>query len=107
MYYDPIAMIISPGELQKAFGQLKSGKSPGLDNISNEMLQVSQCYTKDCILKLVNAIFLSGIYPSKWSESYITPIFKSEGPQKHNNYRGIAINNSIGKLFNLILYNRL
>ena len=35
------------------------------------------------------------------------PIFKSEDPQKPENYRGIAINNSIGKLFNLILYNRL
>jgi hypothetical protein len=52
---------ISLGELQKAFGQLKSGESPGLDNISNEMLKVSQCYTKDCILKLCNAIFLSGM----------------------------------------------
>jgi hypothetical protein len=58
-------------------------------------------------LKLCNAIFLSGIYPSKWSESYMTSIFKSEDPQKPENYRGIAINNSIGKLFNLILYNRL
>ena len=33
---------ITTGELQKAFSKLKSGKSPGLDNVSNEMLKASQ-----------------------------------------------------------------
>ena len=51
--------------------------------------------------------FASGIYPAKWSESFIRPIFKSEDQHNPDNYRGIAINNSIGKVFNLILYNRL
>ena len=94
-------------ELQKALGQLKSGKSPGLDNITNEMLKVSQSYMKDCILKLFNTVLIAGIYPNKWAESYITPIFKSDNPNNPENYRGIAINNSIGKLFNIILHNRL
>ena len=40
-------------------------------------------------------------------EFYIRPIFKSEDQNNPENYRGIAINNSIGKLFDLILYNRL
>ena len=30
---------ITTGELQKAFSKLKSWKSPGLDNVSNEMLR--------------------------------------------------------------------
>ena len=60
-----------------------------------------------CILKLFNAVFTSGIYPQKLSQSYICPIFKSEDQNKPENYRGIAINNSIGKLFNLILNHRL
>ena len=105
--FSEIDFKITPGELQKALRQLKSGKSPGLDTITNEMLKVSQSYMQDCLLKLFNAILLSGIYPSNWSESYITPIFKSDNPQNPENYRGIAINNSLGKLFNTILYNRL
>lgn len=93
-------------ELMKAFSQLKSGKSPGLDNISNEMLKASCSYTKKLLLKLFNAVFTSGLYPSKWSESYICPIYKSEDRNKPENYRGIAINNSLGKLFNIIMNNR-
>ena len=97
---------ISTTELSKAISKLKSGKSPGLDNISNEMLKVSQSYIKPCLLKLFNAVFRSGHYPDKWSQSFICPIFKSENPKKPENYRGIAINNNIGKIFNIILCNR-
>jgi hypothetical protein len=49
-----------------------------------------------------NPIFTSGIYPSKWSESFVCPVFKADDPNNPVNYRGIAINNSIGKLFNLV-----
>jgi hypothetical protein len=57
---------ITTGELQNIFSKLKSGKSPGLDNVSNEMLKASQSYMNPCLLKLFNAVFTSGIYPSKW-----------------------------------------
>ena len=50
---------------------------------------------------------MSGIYPELWSTSYINPIFKSNDPSKPCNYRGIAINPCIGKLFNSILNSRL
>jgi hypothetical protein len=38
---------------------------------------------------------------------YITTIFKEENPKLPQNYRGITICNSIGKVFNSILNNRL
>ena len=98
---------ISSVELQKAMKQLKSGKSLGLDNISNEMLKASRSFMLSCFLKLFNAVFRSGHYPKSWSESFICPLYKSDDPKRPENYRGIAINNSIGKLFNIILNNRL
>ena len=98
---------ISAPEIQKAINSLKSGKSPGLDNISNEMIKASQIYINSCILKLFNLVLTSGIYPEKWLEGYTTPIFKSDNPKLPQNYRGITINNSIAKLFNIILNNRL
>lgn len=63
--------------------KLKSGKSPGIDNLSNEMLKASQSYTYQCFLKLFNAIFRSGQYPQKWSESFLVPIFKSGDTKKY------------------------
>ena len=98
---------ISQSELQKAIGSLKSGKSPGLDNISNEMLKAAQVFINPCLLKLFNTVFTAGIYPVRWLEGYTTPIFKSENPRLPKNYRGVTICNSIGKLFNIILNKRL
>ncbi|CAG2249773.1 unnamed protein product [Mytilus edulis] len=70
--FSEIDFKITPGELQKALRQLKSGKSPGLDTITNEMLKVSQSYMQDCLLKLFNAILLSGIYPNQKDNGDIT-----------------------------------
>jgi hypothetical protein len=38
---------------------------------------------------------------------YISPIYKSGDSSMPENYRGIAINSCIGKLFNTVLNNRL
>jgi hypothetical protein len=42
-----------------------------------------------CLLKLFNAVFTSGIYPSKWSKSFVCPVFKADDPNNPVNYRGI------------------
>ena len=67
----PLDFKITKVELQKAYSKLKSNKNLGLDNVSNEMLKVSQSYIDSCLLKLYNAVFTFGIYPAKWSESFI------------------------------------
>jgi hypothetical protein len=98
---------ITTSELSKALNKLKKNKSPGLDTITNEMLKAVQIYLNPLFLKLFNAIFIAGIYPEKWSEGYITPIFKSDNSRLPQNYRGITITSCVGKLFNIILNNRL
>jgi hypothetical protein len=50
------------------------------NNVSNEMLKASQSYMNPCLLKLFNTVFTSGIYPSKWSESFVCPVFKADDP---------------------------
>jgi hypothetical protein len=45
--------------------------------------------------------------PVQWSSAYILPIYKSGDSSMPENYRGIAINSCIGKLFNTVLNNRL
>ena len=75
--------------------------------VGNELLKTAQTYLNPCMVKLFNAVFTSGIYLQIWSEGYITTIFKEENPKLPQNYRGITICNSIGKVFNSILNNRL
>jgi hypothetical protein len=54
-----------------------------------------------------NAVLSSGHYPSRWSESFLVPIFKSENPKLPQNYRGIAAANCFGRILNSILNTRL
>ena len=57
--------------------------------------------------KLFNKVFKTGYYPNSWNEGLIFSVHKSGKKENPNNYRGITLFNSLGKLFNTILYNRL
>ena len=57
--------------------------------------------------KLFNKILKSGEFPSEWSRAYIVPLHKSGDCYNPDNYRGLAINSCLGKLFTTILNNRL
>ena len=58
-------------------------------------------------VKLFNLILFTGIYPSKWRENYIKPVFKGGCFNNPSNYRGIALSSCLGKFFSRVLYNRL
>ena len=56
---------------------------------------------------LFNKILKSGIFPTSWNYGLIKLINKGGDIYDPNNYRGITLNSCLGKLFCLILYNRL
>ena len=98
---------ITKNEIMKAISQLKSNKSVGPDKISNEMLKCGRMILLPYLSKVFNACIKSESYPKSWAESSITPIYKSDNVDDPNNYRGISIGCSIGKVFNSIMYSRL
>ena len=57
--------------------------------------------------KLFNFILSSGIFPDMWCKGLITPIFKSGDSANPENYRGICVSSCMGKLFWMILLDRL
>ncbi len=59
------------------------------------------------ICKLFNLILDSGKFPSAWNIIYQVPIFKSGDPTDCNNFRGIAINSCLCKVFTNVLQIRL
>ncbi len=47
-------------------------------------------------------------YPSQWAAAALVPVPKSKGSvYDKDNYRGIAVSNSIGKVFSLCMLHRL
>lgn len=55
------------------------------------------------LLRIFRDSLRSGIFPSHWKISKITPIFKSGSRRQVENYRGIAILPAVGKLFESIV----
>ena len=98
---------ISDKELREGLTQLKAGKSPGPDDILGEYLKVFGHSFESILLKLIRLIFAEHIYPSTWNVNFLKPIHKKGKTTDPDNYRGLAIGSAFGKLFSIILLNRL
>lgn len=105
--FNELDYTITESEIVKAISKIKLNKSPGLDNITNNMIKNSQTTLLQCFMKTFNACLSNGTYPAQWSEGYITPLYKSKDMNDPNNYRGLTITSAIGKLFNRIMNTRL
>ena len=99
---------ITNDEIIKASRRLKNHKAVGYDSICNKMIK-SLIKTKfiNVVGSLFNAICLKSYFPKLWKISHITPIFKDDNSFDPNNYRGISVSSCLGKLFTLILNERL
>ena len=90
-------------ELKKQIKLLKNNKTSASDMVLNEMIKNGAFILLPIFCKLFNLVLSSGIYPSTWNMTYQVPIFKSGDKLDCNNYRGIAINSCLGKLFTKLL----
>ena len=59
------------------------------------------------IKKLFEIILKSNCYPSLWVKDVLVTIHKSDPGDDLDNYRGISIGSCLGKLFGVVLTNRL
>ena len=99
---------INLSEIKRAAKKLKNNKACGDDLISNEMIKcIIQTRFVEVILQIFNLILYKCYFPAIWKVGYIVPIFKGEDSFEPSNYRGIAITSCMGKLFTLILNDRL
>ena len=94
-------------EVKLGISCIKSHKKEGPDLILNEFIKSSSNIMLLTIVKLFNRILDDGIFPEEWNLSLISSIHKSGDPTDCNNYRGISICSSLGKLFTRLLQKRL
>ena len=95
-------------EIKRAGRKLRNNKECGQDMISNEMVKcIIETRFIEIILHVFNLILDKSQFSEIWKISSIVPIFKGEDSFDPSNYRGIAITSCLGKLFTLILNDRL
>uniref|UniRef100_A0A1Y1N802 Reverse transcriptase domain-containing protein n=1 Tax=Photinus pyralis TaxID=7054 RepID=A0A1Y1N802_PHOPY len=98
---------ITLNELHNSIASAKLGKTPGFDLIPNEFYKHLPPNWEHYMLNMFNNIWELEKIPRSWSIIIITPIHKKGPKNDPANYRGIALTNSVTKLFTQILYNRI
>ena len=94
-------------ELTLAVKELKKGKSPGPDGISNEFYIIFFEKVKESLLKTLNYIYQNDTLNEKFTNGVITLVHKKEDPSKIENYRPITLLNCDYRLLSRILNNRI
>jgi hypothetical protein len=97
----------TPEEIQKAVSTFKSKKSSGPDEIP--LLVVKSCVESllPSISYLFSLITTTGRIPEVWRIARMKPIFKKGDKSKIENYRPISNLNSLSKVFERCVLNRV
>ena len=104
---DEFGSDFSESEIREAIFSQKENKSPGIDNLTSEILKASYDYIAPFLLTLYNRLLNNGEYPRAWGEGIITPIFKKGDVNDASNYRGITLINILAKVYSQLLLNRV
>ncbi len=94
-------------EVAEAVKRLKKGKSPGIDEITGEIIQAGGEKVIDEIHTICNQIWQEGKVPEEWAKSVIIAIPKKGDLAECSNYRTIALLSHVGKVLMMVLLERL
>ena len=61
-------------------------------------------FFSNCMLKIVNISFVTGIFPDLCKIANVVSIFKKDDPLKCNNYRPISLLPIFSKMFEKLIY---
>ena len=95
---------IMKSEIESAIQKLKSGKSPGADQICAEFLKAGGPMLINILEKFFNAILTTGDIPKNFKEALIVVLFKKDDRSECKNYRLISLLSHIYNLFMTIIY---
>ena len=94
--------------MNKCLRKLKPRKSPGPDNIHNEMLIHLGNQGKMILLYFFNLTWKSGKLPLSWKNAVIKPILKKGKPAEDTkSYRPISLTSCLGKICERMVNERL
>ena len=94
-------------EIKAGIKQLKTGKSPGLDNVPAELLKHSGEGAIMAIHYLCNTIWRTCSWPEDWKTQEFVMLYKSGNVKECNNYRTIALISHASKILLIIILQRM
>ena len=94
-------------EVQAAIKHLKNGKTPGIDGIDAEMLQVEPVLAAGYLCTLFNHIRENMTVPDDWKKAIIVKVPKKGDLSKCDNFRGISLLSVPSKVLGRVVIERI
>jgi hypothetical protein len=98
---------IEDTELNRVLDRLKNRKSSGVDGVQYEFYKGLPPIWREYLRILFNKVMNSERIPAEWSCIKMFCLYKKGDITEPENYRGIALINTVVKIFTAILANRL
>ena len=95
-------------EVEESLKSAKTGKAPGIDGISIEIIKAAGEAGVELLWRVCRAVWKDGTAPTEWRQSIIIPIWKRKGDRREcSQYRGISLLSQPSKVFARILEKRI
>ena len=94
-----------PSELETVTNSLNTGKS--YSGICPGIMKILPISWFIFLITILNLVFSQSIYPLQWCYSKLVVLFKSGDKLSCDNYRGISIMDTLAKIYDALILNRL
>lgn len=104
------SMFLKPVDKNEIIGHINSLKNncaPGYDGVESRIIKYFHLHLINPLVHLINIIFRTGVVPSGFKKSIVTPIFKDKDKTKITNFRPISVISNFAKVFEKCLRDRL
>ena len=98
---------ITKAEIRSAIISMTSGKAPGVDDITTELLKADMTSTVNVLHDLFRTIWYSETVPADWSKNLIVRLAKKGDLTKCGNWRGITLMPVVAKVMGKVLIRRI
>ena len=90
---------VSISQVEKIIRKMKKSHSSGPDGITSAQLKSTIRAISPVLSLMINTSFMTGLFPSVFKESWVTPIYKKKGSNLDaTNYRPISNLSTVGKV---------
>ena len=90
---------VTKAEVLKLLNSLDVNKSTGLDNLPIKIIKLVTIIIVEPLCSLYNKSLRLGIFPNKWKEAIVAPIYKNKGSASNlQNYRPISLLPCLSKI---------
>lgn len=95
-------------EIDSFIREMKNKKSPGPDEISNQLVRNLSCKGKEYLCNIINSCLTHNYFPAAWKTAIVIAIPKPGKDHKYaNGYRPISLLSVLAKIFERILKKRI